>query len=72
MKRKWRAFWTGFASVFDLFGVQSQRRYDALMKDLGRDPHKTDAEAIRSDWEAVGGDLRKALDRVEAARKDEE
>jgi hypothetical protein len=68
MKRKWRAFWQGFASVFDLFGVHHERRYKALMKDvLG----KTDAEAIRSDWEAVGGDLRKAIEQVEAARKDE-
>lgn len=29
-----------------------------------RDPHRTDAEAIASDWQAVGDSLRKAMGSV--------
>lgn len=28
--------------------------------------HKTAADALRSDWQAIGGDMRRAIERVES------
>lgn len=70
-KWKWRAFLEGFWSVFDISGVQSRRRYEELSKEVLGNLPKTDEEAIRRDWEAVAGDMRKAIERVEAKRKDD-
>lgn len=46
-------FWDGFASVF---GVRQD------FKDF----QKTDTEALRSDWEAIGNDMRVAFHRYNA------
>lgn len=51
-----RAFLRGAASAFDLRG-DTRRQFR-----LGTDPATVDAEAIRADFEAVGADLRGAMD----------
>ncbi len=49
-------FWNGFLSAFQLF--PTQRPYIPLL------PHKSDEEAIRDDWRAVGGYLYKAMGQI--------
>ena len=56
-----RAFWLGFLSAFQL--LPTQRPYIPPL------PKKSDAEAIRDDWEAVGGYLYAAMG--QALPKDE-
>jgi hypothetical protein len=56
MKIKNLAFLRGFASAFDITG---QTLLD--IPDL-RAGFQRDAEAIRGDWQQVGGDLRQAMD----------
>lgn len=48
-----RSFFSGMGSIFSLFGTRSQS--------LSINPEKTDAEAILSDWNAIGDDLRKII-----------
>lgn len=48
------AFWSGFASAFELFG-----RGNRLAKQ--GDPWKADYEALKMDHEAIGADFRKSL-----------
>ncbi|MEI6387250.1 MAG: hypothetical protein WCQ50_11475 [Spirochaetota bacterium] len=55
-----RRFLAGFASAFDLFGVNGPRITEADLLDGPR----RDAEALRDDWIAVGGDLRTAMDKA--------
>jgi hypothetical protein len=55
MGRGWRAFLHGATQAFNVFPPPR-----AMPKIVER----SDAEAIRSDWEAVGQDLRRALDSV--------
>ncbi len=58
------AFWRGFAGVFDFYGDFSLFHYE-------RDPWRADYEALRSDWEAVGGDMRRAMRRFEIEHAEE-
>lgn len=48
-----RSFFSGMGTIFSLFGTSSQS--------FSIDPEKTDSEAILSDWNAVGDDLRKII-----------
>jgi hypothetical protein len=57
-----RSFVRGVASAFDLVG-NTRRQYR-----LGSDPASVDAEAVRADFEAVGEDLRAAMERYSATR----
>jgi hypothetical protein len=50
------SFWTGLARVFDLGATMSRHSYVHWDS-----PEEADWVAIRSDWEAVGDDLRVAL-----------
>ena len=57
-----RAFLRGAASAFDLRGdTRRQYRYAA-------NEALADCQAIREDWEQVGGDLRSAIDAAAEAR----
>lgn len=51
------SFWGGFGSILSVFG----RDYGIR---TSRTPEEADAEAIRSDWEAVGMDMTRALEAV--------
>lgn len=52
-RKSWfKCFLEGFVCVFDLFGVLGKEDYDL---DNG---FEKDAEAIASDWQAVGDDIR--------------
>lgn len=51
----------GAASAFDLRG-NNKRTFR-----LGGSAEQVDAEAVRSDWLAVGADLRSAMDRYSAS-----
>ena len=55
-KRKIQSFLKGIGSVLDLGGTMFPRR--EFMK-------KSDEEALREDWEAVGSDIRKAIKKYE-------
>lgn len=61
-----RAFLRGFGSVLDLFGTSSGVGYyaDEIRDQKPGDGFRRDAEALRSDWEAIGMDMRKATDDV--------
>jgi len=63
-------FWGGVMSIFDPAILTGSRRRLLPFKD----PWRADYEALRSDWEAVGADLRAAMTRfeVEVARGKEE
>lgn len=52
MSGKWRAFWSGFFSAFDLFGVSRARQ------------PQQDREALASDWDAVDRYLAEVNERV--------
>jgi len=54
MADPWRTFWDAFLT--GLYGSPAVRN-----PCTGR----TDAEALRGDWQKVGGDLRKAMEKVE-------
>lgn len=54
----------GAARSFDLFGTIRDPRVERIRK-------RSDAEALRSDWEAVGRDLQSAILRVRKERKHE-
>jgi hypothetical protein len=60
----WRAFFHGFGSVLDLSGSSFTSSLPARYHRLP----ESDAEAIRSDWDAVGEDFKQVfgdLDRAE-------
>lgn len=57
-------FWSGVASILDLFGVLRDPKIDEILS-------RSDAEAIASDWEAVGQDLRNAAEKVARETEDE-
>jgi hypothetical protein len=57
-----RAFWRGAASAFDLSG-NTMRQYRFVASET-----VADQQAIRSDWEAVGADMRTALDQAAEQR----
>ena len=54
----WRNFLRGIASI-SLFPPQHEQiRYIRYKR------YKTDSEALSADWQMVGNDMRKALDKV--------
>jgi hypothetical protein len=53
----WRAFLCGVAQILDLGGTMAPKREDIGFHHDARD----DAQAIRSDWEAVGRDFETVL-----------
>lgn len=54
-KNRSRSFLRGMARAFDMFGVMQDKR------DFPRSSIESDIEALRSDWDAVGNDIRKAM-----------
>jgi|WetSurSiteA1Bulk_404760.scaffolds.fasta_scaffold162606_2 hypothetical protein len=60
---RFSSFLEGIASLFS-FGRRPDD-YDFL----GGTPEEIDERAIRSDWEAVGGDIQSAIDKFEKERK---
>ena len=59
MKATFKNILLGAASIASIFPVPTPPVIRPLYK-----PHASDAEAIRSDWEAVGRDLRSTMDRI--------
>lgn len=59
MKTTLRNIMLGAAAIGGLFPPSTPPVIRPLYK-----PHASDADAIRSDWEAVGKDLRSVMDRV--------
>ena len=57
---KFKSFIKGMGSVIDLTGSYFSYRPYWMRKDLT--PREQDALAIKGDWEAVGNDLRKAIE----------
>lgn len=59
----WWAFFRGMGSVLDLSGssFEPPRRY--------RTRHKTDAEALASDWDAVGEDFAMVMGDLDEAQE---
>jgi hypothetical protein len=55
-----RAFLKGFASAFDITGGVKTPDLDSGFQ--------TDYEALKGDWQRVGGDLRRAMDTVTHGR----
>lgn len=47
-----KAFFKGAARLLDVFGILSRQEVEPILA-------KSDAEAIRSDWEAIGKDFEK-------------
>lgn len=59
MKNTFKNIMLGAAAIGGLFPSSQPPVIQPLYK-----PHASDADAIRSDWEAVGKDLRSVMDRV--------
>lgn len=54
-------FWQGMAEPLMLFDPPaSQQMRDQTLLEM---PTSTDTEALRSDWEKIGGDMRRVIDR---------
>lgn len=49
-----RSFWTGFSSVFSIFGESSKFNYS-------KSGAVSDFNALKSDWEMIGQDIRKVM-----------
>jgi|SRR5215211_887139 len=70
VKEKWppfhhnEAFWNGFASAYGLFGTDDRLLYM-------RNPREADYHALQGYWEAVGGDMRRAMRRFEIEHAEE-
>lgn len=58
------SFWTGVASIFDFGGALNRYHVDAPGT-------RADALAMWADWQAVGDDMRAALQAFEAERENE-
>ena len=56
-KRKSRAFWKGFTSVLSFPSKKIEGFSDCV------------EEALAKDWEAVGNDMRRAIDKVSGTRR---
>lgn len=66
-----RDFLRGFGSAIDLFGASFQLsiKADEIRDQKPGDGFRKDAEALRSDWDAVGRDMRMAFERVQQENK---
>ena len=47
---RWHAFFDGVASVFDITGSLYSKKVDEILS-------RSDTDALRSDWEAIGKDF---------------
>jgi hypothetical protein len=52
-------FASGFASAFDMYGTSIEYVFDKFLK-------KSDEEALRSDWEIIGEDMRIAVKKAKS------
>jgi hypothetical protein len=66
-----RAFLHGFGSILDIFGTSSGLEYraDEIRNQRPGDGFRKDAEALASDWRAVGGDMHRAMNRLTDAHR---
>ena len=66
-------FLRGFGSAIDLFGTSFQLsiKADEIRDQKPGDGFRKDAEALRSDWEAVGRDMRWAMAQVSGGVPDD-
>jgi hypothetical protein len=62
MRSKWNSFWSGVGSIFNISG----QFYDA---EIERILNQSDADALKSDWDAVGKDFKKILGDIEREDK---
>jgi hypothetical protein len=53
-------FTAGLSDMISIVGYSENRPFPGT--------HRSDADALRGDWEKLGGDMRKAVDRVSQAR----
>ncbi|MDQ2694695.1 MAG: hypothetical protein M3Z21_04820 [Pseudomonadota bacterium] len=61
-KTRVRCFVEGAASIAEIYPVTTVTDYDKLLKNiLAVIRRASDADALRSDWECVGQDLRRAF-----------
>lgn len=67
MRSGLRAFLYGFGNILDLFGTSSGLGYraDEIRDQRPDDGFRRDAEALASDWRAIGMDMRHAMKQVE-------
>lgn len=71
MKTNWKALWNGFLSIFkamstfNLFPPQKnvEEELKELEKEL-RDGFKIDRKALKKDWQNIGNDMKKAMEKV--------
>ena len=54
-KNRGRSFLRGMARSFDMFGVMRDQHH------FSKNPIESDMEALRSDWDTVGNDIREAM-----------
>jgi len=59
---KFKNFIIGMGSIFDITGSYFSYKPSWMREDLT--PQEQDALAIRGDWEAIGNDLRKAIEKT--------
>ena len=61
-------FWTGIGSLIDICGVLNRHDATSLAGQAEYDDAaaaKADCDAMRSDWEAVGASMRRAINQYE-------
>ena len=61
-------FWTGIGSLIDICGVLNRHDATSLAGQAEYDDAaaaKADRDAMRSDWEAVGAGMRRAINQYE-------
>jgi hypothetical protein len=52
-----RSFWTGFSSIFNIFGAPNKFN-------SSRSGKEADKKAIWNDWEMIGQDFKKAFSEI--------
>jgi hypothetical protein len=62
--RQLPSFWNGFASLINFGSSEKKYQYDST-------PDEADMNALRADWHAIGGDLKKAITLYERERKED-
>ena len=70
----WRGFWRGMAApvmLFDAPKVEPPPHYDSQPEALPPMPwaNRTDVEALRGDWERIGADMWRVIEREKAANR---
>lgn len=62
-RSSWDAFWRGFVSAFDLFGVMASDTSETQIEHE-EDGIAGDYARLGGDWANVGGDMRRAMKKV--------